>query len=294
MGVTDTDHLRCASVSLSKQMLMLQRHCSPLKHWKLLTEEHSITSQKTCAFSSIAVRTLHTAIFCTLLCLVQTNTILNSYPYLKVILFTHSPMLERFVVKGRLQTSFCLAVCLPYLLAAFLSLDHLFLCCCILFVSPSYAACVCIVLQWFISLHSVFCASTNICSWILADFWTLWRYSGHILCYTQVHHSWQSCTHTPDRTYVWPSWNCYLPRIGKLSAVAVISWKREPRIVTITVRPISCNQKLYLVTWMWLVFCHPGLKSINKMVRHNVRNMQGSAVGDFIPCSCSWPRRQKL
>jgi len=29
-----------------------------LKHWKLLSEEHSITSQKTGTFSSTAVRTL--------------------------------------------------------------------------------------------------------------------------------------------------------------------------------------------------------------------------------------------
>lgn len=201
----------------------------------------------------------HTAVFCRLLCLAQTHTILNSYPYLKVILFNHSPMWEHFVVKGRLQTSFCLAVCLPHILAAFLSLDPLFLCC-ILFVSPSCAAIVCIVLQWLISLHSVFCASANICSWILADFWTLWRYSGHIFCYTHVHHSWQSCTHTPDPTCVWPSWNCYLPRNGKLSAFAVSSWKWEPQIVTITIRPISCDQKSYLVAWMWLIFCHPGLK----------------------------------
>jgi len=121
----------------------------------------------------------HTAIFCTLLCLAQTRTILNSYLYLKVILFTHSPMLEHFVVKGRLQTSFCFAVCIPRILAAFLPLDPLFLCCCILFISPSYAASVCIVLQWFISLDSVFCASANVCSWILADFWALWRYSDH-------------------------------------------------------------------------------------------------------------------
>jgi hypothetical protein len=94
---------------------------------------------------------------------------------------------------------------------------HFFLCFCDFSVSPLYAASVCIVLQWFISFPTVFCAISIICSWILADFWTLRRYSGHIFYHMPVHHSWLPSTYTPDpRCCMWPPWNCYLPRIGRL------------------------------------------------------------------------------
>lgn len=148
----DTYCLRHGTVSLSKQVLMLQRHCWNTGNYSLRsTASHLrrlVRLQQHCCKNFRS----HTAVFCTLLCLAQAHTVLNSYPYLKVILFTHSPMLEHYVVKRRLQTSFCLAACLPRILAAFLPLDPLFLLLHLVCITLTCCQCLhCITLVYFIA-----------------------------------------------------------------------------------------------------------------------------------------------